>query len=121
LTQPRKPLLWRLAPIGVALASLALVQRLYAPRDAALLVRVPAGAENVGAISLRVTRDDGKEMLRAVREKKSREGRTFVVTTKLPPGRHRLDAWPEPPDGRAWTAPLAFEGEEAVEVELAPR
>lgn len=118
---PRRPLFYRLLPILVAAAVLLVVGQLYGTHPVELLVELPPGGEKVAALDLRVTRADGREVLRAHRERQLTGARTFVVHTKLPRGKFVLDAWP---DGRPPALEQTFDyngRDEAVEVDLAPR
>ena len=118
---PKLSLAWRLAPIGVAAAALLIVGWLYGPRDVELLVRMPEGGESVRALTVRVSRADGREILRVRQDKGSESGRTVVIHSRMPRGTYAIEAWPEPSDGRAFQGSIDFAGDETVEVEMTNR
>lgn len=122
MSDPKAPSrLWRFAPVAGAVVALVAVGYLYGTHATELLVQLPPGAGAVRALEVRVTREDGREVLRARRDKASATGRTVVFATRLPRGRFHLDAWPDPPGPGPYAASFAFDGEDALEVELAPR
>lgn len=121
MSTPRQPLLRRLVPIAALLLVLVLVKQFFGAQATQLFVRLPADAEDIRSLSLRVVRDDGREVLRALRTKPAATGRTFVFETRLPRGTLTIDAWPEPSDGRAFHGTLTFEGDEAADVDVVRR
>jgi hypothetical protein len=120
----RTSLARRLVPIAVALVGTAVLGHLYGTQPVELLVRLPPGNEAITGLDLRVSREKGgAEVLRARRNKASREGRSVVVDTKLPRGKYLVEAWPTggPASALVFEGTLAFDGEDALEVELHPR
>jgi hypothetical protein len=112
------PLTARLAVVGLLLFVLFAVRHFYGAEERELLVRLPTGSEAASSVELRVVREGGPQLLRALRPK-TVGGRTVVLRAKLPRGNLRVEAWPSgapPCEGR-----VSLADEESVEVELTPR
>ncbi len=120
MSRPARPLLWRLAPVAVALASVAAVSWWCGPHDVELLVRVPPSDTDIQGLTLRLAREDGREVLRAWRPKSAGPGRTVVFRSPVPRGVFRVEAWGEP-GSRPYTGRIVAGDEESIELDLTAR
>lgn len=111
----------RLLILAIAFGAASLFMRTVAPSEVALALVLPPGAAEVQGVDVRVTRPDGKQVLRA-RQPKGGDGRIVIVPTRLPRGMLRFEAWTYGPgEAQALVGEAEFGGGDALEVELRPR
>lgn len=111
----------RLVPILIGVAGAVLFNLFFMPHDVQLNLVLPESQRAITSLDVRLTRtSDGAQLLRTRRAKEP-GARSVILETKLRDGAYRIEAWPGGTSEGALEGALTYDGQDAVDVVLAPR